>query len=104
MFRLEGTEACGTGQCYRLSFTPNPQFAPSDRESSLFRSIAGEAWIDRAEERLVRLDAHFISNVDFGLGILGRVNKGGTVLAEQAGVGGSEWEFTSLKLNVTGEC
>ena len=34
-------------------------------------------WIDQAQERLTRLDAHLIANVDFGWGILGRLDKGG---------------------------
>ncbi|HEX9202198.1 MAG TPA: hypothetical protein VF865_21750 [Acidobacteriaceae bacterium] len=103
VYRLEGVESCTTGQCYRVSLSPNPQFNPPDRESSLFRGVAGTVWIDKTQERLERLDAHFIANVDFGFGILGRVNKGGTVLVEQTDAGGDEWVVTSLKLNVSGK-
>ena len=102
LYKLEGTEACGSGECYRVSFTPNPNFNPPDRTSRLFRGVVGEALIDRASERLARLDAHFISNVDFGFGILGRVSKGGTVHAEQTDVDGKQWELSLLRLNVTG--
>jgi len=102
LYKLEGTEACGSAECYRVSFTPNPNFNPPDRTSRLFRGVVGEALIDRASDRLVRLDAHFISNVDFGFGILGRVSKGGTVHIEQTGVDGKQWRLFVLKLNVTG--
>ncbi len=54
-------------------------------------------------ERLTRLEGHFIAEVDFGFGILGKLNKGGTVLLEQTDVGGHDWELTRLTLHVTGK-
>jgi hypothetical protein len=94
--------SCAAGQCYRLSFTPNPRFTPPDVEAEIFRGMAGEVWIDQAQERLTRLDAHLIANVDFGWGIIGKLDKGGTILLEQADIGGHDWELTTLKLNLTG--
>jgi hypothetical protein len=43
-------------------------------EANIFRGLAGELWIDQAQERLNRLDAHVIANVDFGWGILGKLD------------------------------
>jgi hypothetical protein len=103
LYRFEGMTSCGAGQCYRLSFTPNPHFTPPNLESDLLRGVAGEVWIDAMQERLTRLDGHFIADVDFGFGILGKLNKGGTVLLEQADVGGHDWELTGLTLHVTGK-
>jgi hypothetical protein len=103
LYRFEGMANCGAGQCYRLSFTPNPKFAPPNMEAEMLRGIAGEVWIDPAQERLTRLDGHFIADVEFGFGILGKLNKGGTVLLEQTDVGGHDWELTRLTLHVTGK-
>ncbi len=103
LYRFEGMAACGAGPCYRMSFTPNPQFTPPDMEADLLRGIAGEVWIDPAQERLTRLDGHFIADVEFGFGIIGKLNKGGTVLLEQTDVGGHDWELTRLTLHVTGK-
>jgi hypothetical protein len=102
LYRYEGMASCAPGQCYRLSFTPNPRFTPPDVEAEIFRGMAGEVWIDQAQERLTRLDAHLIANVDFGWGIIGKLDKGGTILLEQADIGGHDWELTTLKLNLTG--
>ena len=33
LYRFEGTTPCAAGQCYRLSFTPNPQFTPPNMEA-----------------------------------------------------------------------
>jgi hypothetical protein len=102
IYKLEGTEGCASGECYRVSFTPSPKYDPPDRTSRLFGGVVGDVLIGRAGDRLERLDARFISNVDFGFGILGRVGKGGTVHAEQIDVGGKQWALTALKLNVAG--
>ncbi len=102
-YRFEGMVSCPSGQCYHLSFTPNTNFNPPDLEANVFRGFAGELWIDQAQEQLSRLEGHFISDVDFGFGILGRLNQGGTVLLEQSNVGDSDWELTGLKIHVTGK-
>lgn len=91
------------GPCYRLTFKPNPNFNPPDRESEVYHGMAGEMWIDKNQERLVKLNAHLIDDVEFGWGILGRLYKGGTLLVEQADVGGHHWETTHMKLNLTGK-
>lgn len=103
LYRFEGMVDCAAGQCYRLSFSPNPNFDPPAIEAAIFRGMAGEVWIDQAQERLTRLDAHLISNVDFGWGIIGKLDKGGTIEIEQADIGGHDWEVTSLKLNMKGK-
>lgn len=102
IYRMEGLEPCAAEKCYRLSFTPNTKWNPPDFEAKFMRGLEGEVWISQAAERLTRLDARFISDVDFGFwGILGRVNKGGAVLLEQTDVGGNDWELTALTVHVT---
>jgi hypothetical protein len=110
LYRFEGMTDCaprqagaGAGPCYHLSFSPNPRWVPPDVEASIFRGMAGEVWIDQAQERLTRLDAHLIANVDFGWGIIGKLDKGGTVFFEQADIGGHDWEATTLKVKLTGK-
>jgi hypothetical protein len=103
LYRFEGMVSCAQGQCYRLSFSPNPRFVPPDVEANIFRGLAGEVLIDQTQERLTRLEAHLISDVDFGWGILGRLDKGGTVLLQQEDIGGHDWEVTEMKLNMTGK-
>ena len=105
LYRDQGTSPCPTGKgtCHHLTFSPNPSFEPPDVEANIFRGLAGELWIDQAQERLTRLDAHVIANVDFGWGILGKLDKGGTIQLEQSDIGNHDWELTTLKLNLTGK-
>jgi hypothetical protein len=103
LYKIEGIVPCSAGQCYRVTFTPNPNFVPPDMESQILRGTAGEVLIDQAQERLNSLNARFISDVDFGFGIIGKLNKGSTVYLEQNDIGGHDWELTGLKLHVTGK-
>jgi len=103
LYQFEGMAPCPAGQCYRLSFKPNPNFTPPDIETNILTGVEGEVWIDQAQERLTRLDAHFIKNVDIGFGILFKLNKGGTVSLQQTRVGNSDWELTGLTIHVTGK-
>jgi hypothetical protein len=97
-----GMTAGPNGPAYRLAFKPNPSFRPPDREAEVYHGMEGELWIDQGQERIVKLDAHLIDDVNFGWGILGKLYKGGSLSIEQQDVGHRHWEATLLKLNLTG--
>lgn len=97
------TTPAPAGVCYHMSFTPNPGFDPPDAEARILRGMAGDIWIAQAQERLYRLHAHIISEVDFGWGIVGRLDKGGTIDLEQTDIGNNDWELTRMKLDLTGK-
>ena len=67
LYRDQGTTPCpagaapgraGEATCHHLSFSPNSSFQAPDVEANIFHGLAGELWIDQAQERLTRLDAH----------------------------------------------
>jgi hypothetical protein len=105
LYRDQGTAPCpsGAATCHHLTFSPNPAFEPPDVEANIFRGLAGDLWIDQAQERLTRLDAHVIANVDFGWGLLGKLDKGGTIQLEQSDIANHDWQLTTLKLNLKGK-
>jgi hypothetical protein len=90
------------GPAHRLSFKPNPNFKAPDREGEVYHGMEGELWIDQGQERIIKLDAHLIADVNFGWGILGKLYKGGSLTIEQKDVGHRHWEATLLRLNLTG--
>jgi hypothetical protein len=98
-----GTVQTVNGPAYRLRFKPNPNFEPPDREAEVYAGMSGELWINQAEKRIARIDAHLIEDVDFGWGIIGRLYKGGSILVEQQDVGEHHWEQTHMVLNLTGK-
>jgi hypothetical protein len=103
LFTFDGMVDGPNGPCYRLKFRPNPAFTPPDREGEVYHGMVGELWVDRAQLRLVKIDAHLITDVKFGWGVLGTLYKGGSILVENADVGLHHWETIHMKLQLQGK-
>jgi hypothetical protein len=103
LYTFDGMVEGPNGLCYRLQFKPNPAFTPPDREGEVYHGMVGELWVDQAQLRLVKIDAHLISDVNFGWGVLGRLYKGGSILVQNADVGLHHWETIHMKLNLQGK-
>ncbi len=103
LYTFDGMVDGPNGPCYRFKFRPDPAFTPPDREGEVYHGLVGELWVDQAQLRLVKIDAHLISDVNFGWGILGRLYKGGSIFVENADVGLNHWETTHMKLRLQGK-
>lgn len=103
LYTYEGMVQGPSGPCYRFSFKPNPKFVPPDREGEVYHGMVGELWVDQTQTRLTRIDAHLVSDVNFGWGVIGRLYKGGSILVENADVGMRHWETIEMKLNLRGK-
>lgn len=103
LYTFDGMVQGPSGPCYRLKFKPNPAFTPPDREGEVYHGMVGELWVDQAQLRLAKIDAHLFSDVNFGWGVLGRLYKGGSILVQNADVGLHHWETIHMKLNLQGK-
>jgi hypothetical protein len=103
LYTFAGMVQGPNGPCYRLEFKPNPAFTPPDREGEVYHGMVGELWVDQAQERLAKIDAHLISDVNFGWGVLGRLYKGGSILVQNQDVGLHHWETVHMKLRLQGK-
>jgi hypothetical protein len=90
------------GAVEKFTFKPKPGFDPPDLETEVLTQMTGEIWIDVAQERVTRLEGHLQEDVDFGWGILGRLNKGGWIEIEQADVGEHHWRVVHFKMSMSG--
>jgi hypothetical protein len=103
LFTADGMVPGPNGPCYRFQFRPNPAFNPPDREGEVYHGMVGELWVDQAQLRLAKIDAHLISDVNFGWGVLGKLYKGGSILVENSDVGLNHWETIHMKLRLQGK-
>jgi hypothetical protein len=89
----------------RLTFKPNPGYAPPSRVEEVLGGMQGELLIDTDAHRLARIDCTLFREVTFGWGIIGHLNKGGHFLVKQAdlGLGDGAWGITEISLNITGK-
>ncbi len=90
------------GKSIRLKFRPNPKYEPPSSEAKVFHNMEGILLIDAKETRLARLSGRLMSDVDFGFGILGRIEKGGTFEVVQSEVAPQDWEVSLLDVHITG--
>ena len=87
----------------RLAFRPNPAFKRPSRELGVFRGVNGTMWIDSTAKRVVRVDATLVRPVNFGWGVLVRLDEGGRFLLEQGKLDGGTWAVKTLQLHFTGK-
>jgi len=98
LYQFAGIVETPQGPSYRLSFQPNPNFNPQDLEAQVLKAMAGELWIDVADQRVTRLEGKRLRDVEYGWSILGKLDKGGTLRLEQANVGNHQWRTTHMVL------
>ena len=87
----------------KLRFHPNPTFNPPDRETQVFKGMAGHMYIDTQANRMKRLDGTLVDDVNFGWGIFGRLHKGGHFEIREDNVGDGHWDITYSNIDFTGK-
>jgi hypothetical protein len=102
LYQFAGMGSTPAGPVVKFTFRPNPQFNPPDLETGVLTAITGELWVDPVQERVVRLAGSLQQDKDFGLGLLGQMDKGGWVEINQADVGGGQWRIVHMKLVMNG--
>ena len=100
-FAYEYAGADASGKVEKFRFRPNPAFRPPDVETQALTVMTGELWIDAAEERVARLEGHLQQDTDYGWGILGKLDKGGWIVIEQAGVGAGQWRIVRFQMKMS---
>ena len=99
LFRYVGRQ----GRNIRLAFRPNPQFQPATREAEVLHSMAGTMLVDAKEKRLVALHGHMIEDVDFGFGLLGHLDKGGSFALQRQEEAPGHWKTTLIDVHLKGK-
>jgi hypothetical protein len=102
LYQYAGSGESPSGTIQKFTFRPNPGFSPPDLETQVLTQMAGEIWIDAARLRVTRLQGRLQQDVDFGWGILGRLNKGGWITIDQADVGGGQWRIVHFQMQMSG--
>src|SRR5208283_3609981 len=102
LYQYAGVGQGPTGRVERFTFRPNPDFSPPSLETEVLTQMAGEIWIDPAHERVTHLEGRLQQSVDFGWGILGRLNKGGWIAIDQTDVGGGQWRTVHFGMQMSG--
>jgi hypothetical protein len=87
----------------RLKFRPNPDYSPPSRVEQVLEGMQGYLLVDAKQLRLAKIDGMLFKDVSFGWGILGRLDKGGQFLVNQARLDDGSWEITRMILKFHGK-
>jgi hypothetical protein len=100
LYEYEGVGQGSSGTVEKFRFRPNPDFSPPDIETQALTAMIGELWIDATEERVTRLEGHLQQDTNYGWGILGKLDKGGWIVLEQANVGAGQWRIARFQIKM----
>ncbi|HEY2858637.1 MAG TPA: hypothetical protein VGJ21_09490 [Terracidiphilus sp.] len=96
------TDAGMEGGMRHLRYTPNAKYTAHGMEAKVFHQLSGDLWIDVRMKRLKRLEGHLSDDVNFGFGVLGRVNKGSWFRMARTQVNSDEWKTDQLSVHISG--
>lgn len=98
-FQYAGTQ----GALVKLTFTPDPSFHPPNHAATVFHHMQGTLLVDEKQKRLAEINGELTTEVKFGGGLLGHLDKGGTFLVKQQDVGSGHWEMTLMDVRMNGK-
>jgi hypothetical protein len=85
----------------RITFRPNPDYNPPSYEARIVHSLAGTILVDTQRKRLARIAGHLVDRVEFGYGLLGRIDSG-TLELERVEVGPQQWKTAFINIHFSG--
>src|SRR6266852_8157883 len=74
-----------------FDFEPNPEFKPHKLVEKLAQKLAGVVWVDEKAHDVARLEAYFTGDMKLAGGLLASLQKGSSIVYEQAFVNNEVW-------------
>ncbi len=97
VYEMDGAEE----NLLRVKFRPNPDYNPPTYEARVIHSLAGTVLIDGDHKRLARVAGQLMNRVEFGYGLLGRIDSG-SVEFERVEVGPQQWKTALINIHFSG--
>jgi len=97
-----GRETYNGRDCDVVELDPDPNFHPRSMFQSALAHVAAKVWVDHEADQIVRGEAHVLSDISFGGGILGKLYRGGVVSMDQAEVAPGIWLATRTQYDFSG--
>ena len=101
LYDYTGPGQASSGSVQKYRFHPNPRFSPPDLETQALTAMTGEIRIDPGWERVARLEGHLQQDTNYGWGILGKLDKGGWLVLDQAAAAGGQWRIARFQMKMT---
>ena len=74
-----------------LKFHPRPAYKPKTSEGKNMQHVAGRAWVDEEDHQVTRVEMEVIDSISIGFGLLAKLQKGASIVAERRKFNGEIW-------------
>ena len=98
VFEDQGQE----GESERIAFHPNPAFKPKTYEQRILHALDGIVFIDLHDKRIARLSGSLETRVEFGYGVIGHLEQGGTTDITRVHLSPGVWKTSAEKIDING--
>jgi hypothetical protein len=86
-----------------VTFRPNPSWSPTGFEGRIVHALTGTVLVDARYKRLVEVRGTVSERVDFGFGVLGHLEKGGTFVVHRRRLGDAAWKTDRYDVHLQGK-
>jgi hypothetical protein len=90
------------GESERIAFHPNPAFKPKTYEQRILHALDGIVFVDLHDKRIARLSGSLATGVEFGYGVIGHVQQGGTTEITRVHLPEGTWKTSAEKIDING--
>ena len=90
------------GESEKIAFHPNPGFKPKTYEQRILHALDGTLFIDRGDKRIARISGSLRTRVEFGFGVIGHVDQGGTMEITRVHLSPGVWKTSAEKIDIDG--
>ena len=88
---IAGREDVNGRPAILLKFRPKADYKPKTSEGKNMQHVAGRAWVDEEDLQVTRVEMEVIDPISIGLGLLARLQKGASIVAERRKFNGEIW-------------
>jgi hypothetical protein len=102
LVKWAGLETRDGRSCDVFQLDPSPAFHPRTLFQEALAHVTAKIWVDRDTTQIVRAEAHALTDIYFGGGILGKLARGSSISMDQEPVAPGLWEVTHMEYNYSG--
>jgi hypothetical protein len=85
-----------------LQSRPNPNFSPPSMSARVMSSMSGSLVVRERDMRLVKLTGRLMQSVNFGWGLFGHLDAGGTFEIIRTEIAPGIWQITQTHVHISG--
>ena len=100
LFQFQGSPSDDVAS---LTFSPNPAYVPPTYEARLIHTLRGTVTVNVRLKRMIAMRGTVAERVDFGYGLLGHVEQGGTFDIHRRQVNDAHWKTDLVEVHLQGK-